>query len=355
MKIFYLYSELLGYTMATIQALVNSGAEVHVVHWDHKKLTAYEPPAMDGAHFYNRSELTVEAMHSLGKRLSPDITVVSGWMDNGYLSVAKVLRKRKHTVALAIDGQWRSTPRQLVASLAGSMGYFSRYFSHAWVAGTYQYEYARKLGFDKKHIIYDLYSADIELFNQAYKAATDQKETCYPHRFLFVGRFEHIKGLDVLMAAWASLALVRIDWELHLVGDGSLKDMLAGMPDVFLKPFMQPAQLIKEVKQAGCFVLPSRGEPWGVVVHEFTAAGLPLIASNEVGAAAAFLINDFNGFTFAANDSEALAKEMLKIIETSDEDLTLMAQRSHQLAQKITPETSAANLLSIGCASDSGC
>jgi glycosyltransferase involved in cell wall biosynthesis len=339
--------------MATIQALVNTGAEVHVVHWDHKKLTAYKLPAIDGAHFYNRSELSVEAIHSLAKRLSPDITVVSGWMDDGYLSVAKALRKRKQTVAVALDNQWMPTPKQLVLSLAGHMGYFSRYFSHAWVAGTYQYEYARKLGFDKKHIVYDLYSADIDLFNQTYEAAIDHKERYYPHRFLFVGRFEHIKGLDMLMEAWESLASQRSDWELHLIGDGSLKSMLTEIKGVVLKPFMQPEQLIQEVKKAGCFILPSRGEPWGVVMHEFTAAGLPIIASNEVGAAAAFLIDDFNGFTFVANDSEAIAKEMLKIIKTSNEDLILMMHRSHQLAQKITPETSAANILSIDFKSDS--
>jgi len=348
MKILYLYAEVLGYTMATIQALVNDGAEVHVVHWDHKKLTAYQHPAMDGVHFYRRSEMTVEAICTLARNLSPNITVVSGWMDKGYLSVARILRNNNLPVAMGLDGQWLPSLRQFVASLAGRMGYFSRYFSHAWVAGVYQYEYARKLGFDKNSIVYDLLSADIMLFNQAYASTKEHKKIAYPHRFLFVGRLEPIKGLDVLMAAWALLSEVRADWDFHLVGDGSLKPMLASVPGIVLKPFMQPDLLIQEVKQAGCFVLPSRGEPWGVVVHEFAAAGMPLIVSNVVGAASTFLINGFNGFTFLVNDNESLAKKMLAIIESSDAELLLMAQRSHQLGQKITPDTSAGNLLAIG-------
>lgn len=347
MKILYLYAEVLGYTVATIQALVNSGAQVHLVHWDHKKLTTYQHPAIDGVQFYRRSEMTVAAMSALAKDLSPDITVVSGWMDKGYLSVAAELRRNKRPVAVGLDGQWLAGPRQILASLAGRMGYFSRYFSHAWVAGIYQYEYARKLGFGKKNIIYDLYSADIELFNQGYTLSIKDKQTFYPHRFLFVGRLEPIKGLDVLMTAWQSLSTVRADWELHLIGDGSLNATLAAMPGVVLKPFMQPDQLMQEVKQAGCFVLPSRGEPWGVVVHEFAAAGLPLIVSDVVGAAAPFLINGFNGFNFLANDSQSLANKMQTIMEASDPELLSMAEKSHQLGQKITPQTSAANLMTI--------
>ena len=47
--------------------------------------------------------------------------------------------------------------------------------------------------------------------------------------------------------------------------------------------FIQPENLEK-VKNAGCFVLPSLKDNWGVVVHEFAAAGLPLIISDGVGA-----------------------------------------------------------------------
>lgn len=37
MKILYLYTEVMGYTVATIEELKQNGAEIHLVHWDKKK------------------------------------------------------------------------------------------------------------------------------------------------------------------------------------------------------------------------------------------------------------------------------------------------------------------------------
>ena len=347
MKILFLHAEVMGYTMATINALIECGHEIHVIHWDHKKLTPYQPPTKPNVYMYARSELTVEAMISLADEISPAITVVSGWMDKGYLSVSKGLKAKGVPVVTGFDDQWHETLRQRFAALLGAVGYFSKYFSHAWVCGPYQFEYARRLGFKKEKIIYDLYSADLTLFNKAYGDNSKSKSVKYPRRFLFVGRFELIKGLDVLVDAWKMLGEARNDWELHLIGNGSMKPQLENISGLVLKDFMQPEMLMSEVANAGCFVLPSQGEPWGVVVHEFAAAGLPLIISDVVGAATSFLVPGMNGETFNVNDPESLARKMRLIVEMSDSDLALIGDQSHDLAQRITPKTSAANLLSI--------
>jgi glycosyltransferase involved in cell wall biosynthesis len=347
MKILYLYPEVMGYTMATIKALVERGAEVHVVQWDHKKLTPYQVPSWLNVHMYKRSEMSIGTMHRLAENLSPAITVISGWMDKGYMAVARRLRAQGKIVVAGFDSQWHGTLKQNIAMVLGRLGYFSRYYSHAWVSGGYQFEYVRRLGFRKKNIVYDLYSADLSLFQNAYQSNLRQKQRGFPHRFLFVGRFEPIKGLDTLMKAWQVLADSRRDWELHLVGNGPLKPTLQATPGVVIKDFMQPELLMGEVANAGCFVLPSRGEPWGVVVHEFAAAGIPLIVSDVVGAASIFLISGLNGFSFKANDSQSLAKSMQRVIDSSEQQLITMAKASHELSNRISPHTSAANLLSI--------
>ena len=294
MKILYLYAEVMGYTMATIRELAERGNEVHVVHWDHKQLR------LDG-----------------------------------------------RPVVVGFDDQWHGTLKQWLAIILGRVGNFSQFYSHAWVAGLYQFEYARRLGFEKKNIVYDLYSADLRLFNQAYHDSIENKQNHYPHRFLFVGRFEPVKGLDVLLQAWQQLGVKKDDWVLHLIGNGSLKTQLEATAGVVLKDFMQPEQLMQEVANAGCFLLPSRGEPWGVVVHEFAAAGLPLIVSDVAGAASTFLISGLNGFSFKVNDPKALANRMHQIINKTDQELHAMAISSHALSQRITPETSAGNILSV--------
>lgn len=347
MKILYLYSEVMGYTISTIRALAERGIVVHVVYWDHKKLTPYQAPNIPNVFMYKRSELSLDEIKKLAKNITPAITVVSGWMDKDYMSVAKQLRLEGVTVVVGFDDQWHGTLKQWLAIILGWVGYFTRFYSHAWVAGSYQFEYARRLGFEKKNIVYDLYSADLRLFNHAFNDSKENKQNYYPHRFLFVGRFEPAKGLDVLLQAWQQLGVKKGDWELHLIGNGSLKAQLEATAGVVLKDFMQPEQLMLEVANAGCFLLPSRGEPWGVVVHEFAAAGLPLILSDSVGAASTFLIPGLNGYSFKANDPQALATRMRQMISMTDQELHAMAVSSHVLSQRITPETSAANLLAI--------
>jgi glycosyltransferase involved in cell wall biosynthesis len=234
-----------------------------------------------------------------------------------------------------------------VAALFGSAGYFSRYFSHAWVAGSYQYEYARRLGFEKNQIIYDLYSADINLFHQAYRKGSERRRSQYPHRFQFIGRFEEVKGLNVLIEAWRELGDAKLDWDLCLIGHGSLRDALPALPGVVVKDFMQPAELLEDLQHAGCFVLPSHTEPWGVAVHECAAAGIPLILSDVVGAAATFLISGLNGFTFTARDPRSLADRMAQMISLNDDQLRVMSDHCYDLSRRITPQSSAANLLSL--------
>jgi glycosyltransferase involved in cell wall biosynthesis len=346
-KILYLYAEVMAYTMATLKALVEAGAEVHVVHWDDKKLTPYRMPAYRQVYTYSYSQHTLDSLMQLAATLQPDVTVVSGWQEQRYLKVARRLRQQGRVVVTAFDGQWQGGLKQYLAAGLGLMGFFSRYFSHAWVAGAYQFEYARRLGFHKNNIVFDLLSADLSLFQNCYQSHLDVKQIRYPHRFLFVGRFEPIKGLDTLLAAWQTLRAAWGDWELHLIGNGSLKERLMATPGIVVKDFMEPDQLVNELAESGCLILPSLGEPWGVVVHEFAAAGLPLIVSDVVGAATTFLVSGLNGYTFKVNDVGELAKAIGRIINLSDPHLMEMSHASHRLSNRITPLTSARNLLSL--------
>ena len=346
MRILYLYAEVFGYTMATIRELtLRYGAKIHVVHWDKEKLTPFQHECTENVSFYPRSEYSVVKMEHLARNIRADLVVCSGWMDNGYLQIARMLRKKGVPVVTAIDTQWNGTIRQHAASIFGF--YLKRYFSHAWVAGSYQFEFARRLGFKKKEIILDLYSADTDLFNAAHSAYKKAKESRYPHRFLFVGRLEYIKAVDLLVDAWAKLEEKKKHWELTFVGNGSLKDSLQKQSGITVKHFMQPDFLTQEIRDAGCFILPSRREPWGVVIHEFAAAGLPLICSDACGAAQTFLIHGLNGFRFESGNVDSLANQMLKIVGSADEVLYRMSEQSHELAQRITPTTSATNLISI--------
>ena len=342
-KIVYLYSEYMGYTASTVNKLVEYGAEVHIVHLP----TPYKPEKKSNVYYYQRENLGFDDIQILLKDINPLITVVSGWEDNTYLKCAKNLIRNHKIVVLGIDNIWHNTIRQKIASYLGMIGYFKKFFSNAWVAGPYQYQYAREIGFRKDEIIYDLYSCDISQFDKARKSREKKiGVNNYPYKFLFVGRLEDIKGIDLLLKSWTSIK-DKNNWELHIIGNGSMKTKLESHNDVFLKEFMQPEELISEFLKYGCFILPSKSEPWGLVVHEAVSIGMPIILSDVVGSATEFLINGYNGLSFKNGNIIDLRAKMEYIIRLSDDDLLNMSNNSFKISKRITPSTSARNLLSL--------
>lgn len=347
MKILYLYAELMGYQIPIFKEYVTKyNAEVHVFHWDHKKLTPYKPPILDKIYYYNRSEFSVNQMKEFVFQIKPDIVYISGWMDKGYLAAVRSLRKNGIPVVCMLDDIWWKTLRQRIASILFPP-FRKMFFSHAWVAGPYQYEFAKRLNFKNTEIIHNCLSADTEEYNRAYKETIEKKKIKYPHRFFYAGRFESTKGIEILVQAWDDIKDKRKDWELCLVGNGSLKNQIASHSDIIVLDFMQPELLMKEIEYSGCYILPSRFEPWALVLHEFSAAGLPIICSDICGAAPVFVTTGYNGFTFKSGNVKDLVQKMLKIIESSDNELIRMAENSHKLGQKISPELSAASFISV--------
>lgn len=346
-KILYLYAEVMGYTLSTLEKLVNFGAEVHVVCYDTGKITPYKINTTLKIKFYQRSKINSDTILNLAKKIKPNVIVVSGWQDREYLSSCKVFVHQGLPVVCGFDDQWTGSLKQHFASSLSKLGIFKTWFTHAWVCGPRQFEYASRLGFDKNKILFDLYSADLKLFVKAFLKAKKKKIKTYPHNFLFVGRFEKVKGLDILLKAWDRITEFRKDWTLTMVGNGSLNSDFKKHTGVKILNFLQPKDLIKLIEKSGCFVLPSRFEPWGVVVHEFAAAGMPLILSNAVGSSDMFLINGANGYLFEKNNVLSLENKLLKIIKSSDRKLLSMSNFSSNLSNRVTPTTSARNLLTL--------
>jgi glycosyltransferase involved in cell wall biosynthesis len=133
--------------------------------------------------------------------------------------------------------------------------------------------------------------------------------------FLFCGQMIGRKGVDQLLAAFATLPE---NARLLLVGrEADLQSLLANVAPrvrerVRYAGFQAPGALPRFFAQADVFVLPSRHDGWGVVVNQAIGASLPVIASDCVGAAHDLVREGENGFTFPAGDANALAAAMLR-------------------------------------------
>jgi glycosyltransferase involved in cell wall biosynthesis len=356
MKVLYLYSELLGYNMPIFERLVSHyGATVDVIHWSRKKLTPFVPSEHTNSTqitFYDRSSFTSQQMVELALSLKPDLVYVTGWMDRGYFPVLKKLKAQGVPIVAGLDSQWTGSLRQQIGALLIRWLYKRLFYSYVWVPGPLQYEYAARIGFKKTEILSNLLSGNTKLFSQAAASLAAEKSHNYPKTFLYVGRFAKQKGIDLLLAAYDIYKKTyQGTWGLTCIGNGPMQPDLeaaaANDQQIHIVAFLPQPELVKRAQAAGAFVLPSRYEPWGVVAHEFSAAGLPLIFSEYVGARQQFLIDGLNGYTFYNESAQDLAYKMHLLSSKPNEQLLQMGLTSTQLAQRTTPEITAASLMSV--------
>lgn len=330
----------MGYQIPVLTEYTQTyNAAVHVVHWDNKKLTPYIPPPIEGVTYYQRSTYNNSALKKLVAEIKPDIVYVSGWMDKDYLAICRILRKKDIPIVGGSDTQWRGGVKQTLGALF-FRGFLKKTFSHLWVAGPYQFEYARKLGFAKCEIIFNCLSADVNLFKRV------ARKPIVPKKIVFIGRFEKVKGIKNLIAAWEGIE-DKNGWELTFIGNGSLRSFLQMTDNVEVVDFLDPSKLSDKLSEFGILVLPSIKEPWALVIHEAMAAGLPVVATDICGAAPMFILPNYTGWLIKPNNVDNLRDTLRDIMNLSNERLLDLSNNARVRANVITPQLAAASFLSV--------
>lgn len=341
MRIAVLFSRLSGYMSACLKRLQEDhGARLLVIRWP----PAAEAP-FDARQFewideqYDRSTLSVQEMRTIVERFDPTAVFMSGWFDSGYLEVARALRKRGVPVIAGTDAQWKGSLRQQAARWVAPW-YLHRAIDVLWVAGERQRQLAARLGYRGERCWTGVYACDWHRFAQVPNGEIKRSG------FLFVGRYVPAKGLDVLVEAYKQYrAQVADPWPLHCAGSGDQQKLLQGVDGIVDRGFIQPDALPGLMAEAAAFVLPSRKEPWGVVVQEAAAAGLPIICSDVSGAAVHLVQDHFNGYLFESGNAAHLARCMVRISRASDEAWKMMSCHSRTLSRQYTPQRWAATFV----------
>jgi glycosyltransferase involved in cell wall biosynthesis len=146
---------------------------------------------------------------------------------------------------------------------------------------------------------------------------------------LYLGRLVEEKGLLYLVEAFAQLDCQ--DAVLVLTGEGPERSHLErlvrewGLADQIRLPgYVPPEDTVPYYAIASVYVLPSITtsafkEPWGLAVNEAFNQGVPVIATNAVGAAAGGLVQDgVNGFVVPERDSTALNQALQRVLDDPD-------------------------------------
>jgi glycosyltransferase involved in cell wall biosynthesis len=334
MNVLFLYTELADYFIHCC-ANLSRQANVHVVRWPVNKEAPFVFEFSENIRIYDKDKYSRDELKKLVAGINPSIIICSGWIDKDYLEVIKPYFKKIPTV-LACDTQWKGSLKQYAAIILSPL-FLKNRFSHAWVPGHPQRRYVQKLGFATAKIKTGFYCCDLKKFNALYQRVMDAKRKSFPRRFLYVGRYYDFKGVTDLWKAFIALSEeMDHDWELWCLGTGNIEPVRH--PKIKHFGFVQPKDLEPILEQTGVFILPSRFEPWAVVVQEYAAAGYPLMLSREVGAREAFLEENKNGLSFEKENITEIKNSLKKMISLDGGQLISMCEHSHQLAQKINPD-----------------
>ena len=230
---------------------------------------------------------------------NPDIVFTVGWHNRMCRAAVEAFPNARKVCCFDMPWEWRI--RKIAARFI--LWRYLRCFDAAFIPGVIAAKYARWLGFSEGNIFKGLFSTDITRF-AAHNGGGG---------FLFLGREVPEKGIDVLRKAYDIFQANGGKWGLRVVSNAS------------------PSDVAKCYSEADCFVLPSRWEPWGVVLAEAAAAGLPIICTDKCGAR--FEVVRGNGVVVKSSDAEALALAMRKIEDLPIAERLAMGAKGKALAQ----------------------
>lgn len=350
MRIAFLGNGMTGYLDAQYRALASLGHELLVVQpggpdavVEAMRDSGFSPFDVDAyaQQLTWHSEPDPADLRSRVATFAPDAVSMTAWnFARSYRAVMKSLPPDVVRI-LVMDNLWRSAPRQWLGRMV-SPWYVQSVADVAMVPSERSEAYARMLGFGPTDVIRGSLSADTSVFASPARSGA---ELASRRSFLYVGRLVDHKGADVLADAYAAYRAGAEDpWDLHVVGLGPLAPALSGRPGVVMHGFLEPAEVAELMRSVSCQVVPSRIEPYGVIVHEAAACGLPILCSDFTGALAGYVQDGANGWIVPAGDAAALGRAMHRMQAAGPDRLEAMSTVALGLAGRWSPQAWARHL-----------
>ncbi|MCS5712289.1 glycosyltransferase [Candidatus Berkiella aquae] len=232
------------------------------------------------------------------KALDYQQIIVGGWDLWEFWLIAMLFPKKRN--ALALESSIFESKTQ---GLAGSIKrFFLSRIERVYCSGDAQRHLLQALSFNKEI----KQTLGVGIFHYAVKKASIAKT--FHGKFLYVGRLSPEKNLENLVQFFAEFP----QYQLTLVGQGPLQrklEALAGK-NVILAGHVPNQDLAEYYQSHDMFILPSLKEPWGLVVEEALYYGLPVIASNQVGAAKDFITRYQAGRLFEPKSLQSFAEAL---------------------------------------------
>lgn len=302
------------------------------IQWDVDLLAGYDHEFLPAIGKKERISFWRPFNFGLLKKLRAEKTQVL-WV-HGYSSLFNVIslvlaKLMGIKVLLRDEATLMSRKRSLINRVIKRIIYFGlNIFCDGFLAiGSLNKEYYLANGISEEKIFLMPYAVDNAFFQaQAKKCdatALRKKIGLDASRpvILFTGKLLARKGVFELLQAF-NLAVKKIDTRpyLVLVGEGVLREKLElevaryGLEDdVVFTGFINQKDLVCYYQLCNLFVLPSKIEPWGLVLNEAMNLGKAIIASDQVGSAKDLVQQDVNGFIYESEDYVGLSLAIEKV------------------------------------------
>ena len=206
-----------------------------------------------------------------------------------------------------------------------------------WGIGKFAVDgYRREFGSQRAYFNLPYFS-DLQRFGVA------EREQRAKRVFLFSGSLIARKGVDLLARAFVRLVAEVDHVRLRIVGEGDLREAVAQTlgpvsERVEFVGFKDWHELPGEYARADVLCVPSRYDGWGLVVPEGLASGVPVIATDRMGAALEFIATGRNGWLVRSGDEDALLSAMREAALVGLEE---MAERARESVSGHTLESGA--------------
>lgn len=284
------------------------------------------------------------------RRFAPDVVVAAGagiWSSPTNVLALAACRAHRWAFVPICESFNRQNPPLPQRMLAPWIRHFYR-SGDAWlVSGTRAAERAISLGADPARTVISPMIPALPLDDGAFSTNVHPRVN-ERTKYLFVGRLLALKGIDVLLDAFAQVE----GGELWIAGDGPLRPRVeaaaAGDNRIRLHGHLGWTELQAMYREADALVLPSLYDVWGLVVNEALAHGVPVIASDQVGAATDLLEPGVTGLVVPAGSSAALASAMREVAGWDESRRAVCAATARARVASYNPDVAAAMLIEAG-------
>ncbi len=291
------------------------------------------------------SDISVNAVHNNPeivdslKKLNPDVVIIMGFYPTMLYAYFWTLFKSKKLVVFT-DGTLRSE-------------------SHLSIV----HKIVRKIVFKKTSAfigpsfgsaqLYESYSIPSSKFFRTYLAVNNKlfindSSADKKYDLMFSGQFIDRKMplffVEVARIVKEKLGSCRV----LVLGNGILEgDILTLLKkyniDYSFPGFISQEELPSYYAKSKLFLFPTKNDPWGVVVNEAMASGMPVITCDNAGVANDLVIDGVNGYVLPL--SEIIWADKIVEILTSTDQYTILSNNAVQHVQKYSFENAAKGIV----------